>query len=148
VSDRDRTLVAIQATLGLAFVVNWLRSQEAVSLPWHVASWTALATGGSVGAIALWQLRRSFRVAPTPRRDGRLVTHGIYGFLRHPMYTSVVLVVLGLALVRPDALVLGSALVNLLFYLGKARYEEGLLLDHYPGYAAYRRRTIGVLPGW
>lgn len=145
---RDRILVTTQAILGVALVVSWLRSPEAVSLAWHVASWIAWGAAGGIGATAAWQLRRSFRVAPTPRGDGRLITHGIYGRLRHPMYTSVVLVVVGLAFVRPDAAVLASVAANLAFYLGKARYEEGLLLAHYPEYAAYRRRTMGVLPGW
>jgi protein-S-isoprenylcysteine O-methyltransferase Ste14 len=33
----------------------------------------------------------------------------------------------------------------IVFYLIKARHEEGILLAHFPGYAAYRARTRGVL---
>jgi protein-S-isoprenylcysteine O-methyltransferase Ste14 len=39
-----------------------------------------------------------------------------------------------------------SALAVIVFYLVKARYEEGLLRAAYPGYDAYRQRTHGVLP--
>lgn len=146
--SRDRWLVTVQATLGGALAVSWWFGLEAVTAVWHVISAVCLTLAGGIGVAALWQLRHSFRVAPTPRRDGRLVTDGIYRWLRHPMYTAVVLVASGLALVRPDPTVLGAAAANLAFYLAKARYEEGLLLAHYPDYAAYRKRTLGVLPGW
>lgn len=145
---RDRVLVTVQAMLGLALAIAWWRSPAAVGIESHVVALGLWGLAGAVGAPALWALRRVFRVAPTPRRDGELIARGIYRWLRHPMYTAVVLIVTGVAVVRPDPFVLGLAGLNLAFYLAKARYEEGLLLSHYPGYADYRRRTVGVLPGW
>lgn len=144
---RDRALVTLQAVLGVAFGVAWLRSFAAVGWVPHTISVGLIAGGVGLGLGALWALRRSFRVAPTPRNDGVLVTDGIYRRFRHPMYTAVLLLIAGCTLVRPDLPVLGLAVANLALYVGKARYEEGLLLAHYPDYAAYRRRTLGVLPG-
>jgi len=35
----------------------------------------------------------------------------------------------------------------IIFLFFKARFEEELLLAAYPGYAAYRAKTWGLLPG-
>ena len=144
----DRRIVAVQVVLGAALAAAYLRSDAASNPPFN---WPALVLAGiaaGIGVAALLALRPVFRVAPTPRRDGILVTHGIYRWLRHPMYNAVLLVVAAVALHRPDPWVLAAAGANVVFYLTKARYEEGLLRAHYPDYEAYRRRTLGVLPGW
>src|SRR6056297_678733 len=142
----DRRIVTAQALLGIALALSFLRSDAASGPPW---TWLALVLAGVaawVGVSALVILRPVFRIAPTPRRDGVLVTHGIYRWLRHPMYTAVLLTLAAVALYRPGPWVLAVAGVNIVFYLTKSRYEEGLLRAHYPGYEDYRRRTLGVLP--
>ena len=73
------------------------------------------------------------------------MTRGIYGRLRHPIYTAIVLVVVGFVLrgITPIGALLAFAIV--VFLVFKARYEETLLSARYPQYAEYRRRTRGVL---
>ena len=144
---RDRALVTVQALLGLSLLVAYLTSPyEASTLRTGVTlGLTAIAAG--IGGRALHDLRRHFRVAPTPRPDASLVETGVYGRLRHPMYTAVLTLVAAVSLHHPTAWVLLTAALNAVFYLAKARYEEGLLLEAFPGYAAYRRRTWGVVPG-
>jgi len=45
----------------------------------------------------------------------------------------------------PRLTVVVAALAVIIFYVIKARYEDRLLLAHFPGYEAYRKRTLGVL---
>jgi len=90
-------------------------------------------------------LGRALQVSPHPREGARLVDRGIYRFLRHPMYTTAVVCSVGLVLVEPRVTVAGAAVAVIAFYMAKARFEESLLLERYPGYADYRRRTLGVL---
>jgi len=107
-----------------------------------------LCVGGLVMmAAALAAMGRVMQVSPMPREEGRLITRGIYRSLRHPMYTAILLVVIGMLLRQPTLLVAiaGVALTALL--LAKARFEEGLLLQRYPDYAGYRRHTWGLIPG-
>jgi protein-S-isoprenylcysteine O-methyltransferase Ste14 len=96
-------------------------------------------------AAAFVSLRRAVKLSPYPRPDARLVENGIYRYLRHPMYSSAVVCSIGLVLVVPRFTVLAAAVGVTVFYLVKARYEESVLLAHYPGYAHYRARTLGVL---
>lgn len=145
---RERVLILVQLCLGFGVLVAALRAPDTATSAAREGIAIVLATVGiTIGAWALLVMRRHFRVVPSPKPDGELVAHGIYRWLRHPMYSAVLMVVAALTTLRPGAVVLALAAANFAFYLAKARYEEGLLLDHYPGYARYRARTWGVLPG-
>jgi len=110
-----------------------------------VAGRVLLWAGLLLAVSAFVSLGRAVKLSPNPRAGARLVESGIYRYLRHPMYTSAVVCSFGLALIVPRVTVLCAAIAVIVFYLVKARFEESLLLAHYPGYARYRARTLGVL---
>ena len=62
---------------------------------------------GVVGAtflgsgIAELRRARAFTAVPRPREEGRLVRSGAYRFVRHPVYTGLILGALGLAIITP-----------------------------------------------
>jgi protein-S-isoprenylcysteine O-methyltransferase Ste14 len=91
-------------------------------------------------------MRHAIQIAPEPRRDATLVTSGIYRWFRHPIYTAIVAIVIGLFLRRPTILVGVSAAGVIGFLYVKVRFEERLLLERYPEYAGYRTRTWGLFP--
>lgn len=103
------------------------------------------AAGLLLLGAALAPIRRAIQIAPEPRADASLVTTGIYGRLRHPIYTAIVMLVVGLFLRRPTFLVglTGAAIVA--FLAAKVRFEERLLSARYPEYPAYRKRTWGLI---
>lgn len=81
------------------------------------------------------------------QQDHRLVTAGPYGYVRHPLYTGLLVAMTGTALIWGD---LGS-LLGLLFAIGffslKAQREERILEAEFGAvYANYRARTGGLLP--
>lgn len=96
-----------------------------------------------LGVVAL---REVIQVAPEPREGGRLVTSGLYRRFRHPIYTGIVTVAVGMFLRRPTALVAVAAAVTIGFLVIKTRFEESLLQQRYPEYAEYRKRAVGVIP--
>lgn len=98
--------------------------------------------------IAMVSLRKVIQIAPAPREGGHLVTSGVYRWFRHPIYSAILLLVVGLFLTKPT---LGSAITGaavIAFLLIKARLEETLLVARYPDYADYRKRAWGVIPGF
>lgn len=85
-------------------------------------------------------------VTPTPKQRAGLVETGIYRYVRHPIYTSVLSGALGAALAHGHVIPLLIALVLIVFFTAKSRYEESLLRAAYPTYAAYMTRTGRFLP--
>jgi protein-S-isoprenylcysteine O-methyltransferase Ste14 len=76
-----------------------------------------------------------------------LVTAGPYAYVRHPLYTGLIVALAGTALVSGEyGALLGWVLLTSVFRM-KARREERLLEGEFgSGYAAYCRRTGRLLP--
>lgn len=74
-----------------------------------------------------------------------LVTHGIYGYVRHPIYAGDLLLLTGLELALNSWLVLG-VLVPLGVVLRQTQREEAVLTDSFPAYQSYRERTKRFIP--
>ncbi len=108
----------------------------------------ALLLGGLVvGVVSTIKLGKALTPNPIPRLDGHLETGGIYGLIRHPIYTAVLLAMLGIV-------VWGSSTWHLVFFLllvmllnVKARAEERLLLERYENYRDYARTVGRFVPG-
>lgn len=91
-------------------------------------------------------LRRSLTVVPIPKEDGRLSTTGLYRYVRHPMYSSVLLFALGIALNSGSFVKYVLALLLYLLFHAKSVYEEKYLKLKYPDYAEYARRIPRFIP--
>lgn len=79
----------------------------------------------------------------------QFVISGIYRYLRHPMYSGVMLMLLASPLQSINSLSMTLA-VALYFFTG-SRLEERRMLEYHPEYAAYRRSVPAFLPhfwGW
>lgn len=98
-------------------------------------------------AAAFISLREVIQINPEPKAGGHLVTSGLYRWLRHPIYTAILIVIVGLWLRQPTLLLLGVSLAVIGFLVFKTRYEERLLSERYPDYARYRRHSSGIIPG-
>ena len=106
-----------------------------------------LIVGGLLLAIAAQRdLGRSLTIMPRPREGGALVEQGVYGRARHPIYGGLVLAAFGWGLVCASvvALLLAAALLG--FFTLKSTREEAWLVERFPDYPAYRRRTKRFIP--
>jgi protein-S-isoprenylcysteine O-methyltransferase Ste14 len=92
------------------------------------------------------QLGAALQVNPSPKAGAKLVTTGIYRWFRHPIYTAIVLLVVGLFLRTSTIAVAGATAIVILYLAIKIRFEERMLLASYPHYAEYRRRAWGLVP--
>lgn len=91
-------------------------------------------------------LRRSLTALPIPKDEGELSTTGLYRYVRHPMYSSVLLLALGIAL-NSGSIVKYLLVICLyvLFYF-KSVYEEKYLKLKYPEYERYSARIPRFIP--
>jgi protein-S-isoprenylcysteine O-methyltransferase Ste14 len=97
---------------------------------------------------ARWQLGRNWSSQVTVKEGHSLVTAGPYGWVRHPIYTGMLLALLGTALAMGSARgFIGTALI-LAGFIVKLLAEEARMRETFPGaYDDYCRRTARLIPG-
>jgi protein-S-isoprenylcysteine O-methyltransferase Ste14 len=83
---------------------------------------------------------------PYPRADGELVQTGVYGLVRHSLYSGLILGTFALSLWRFSLSHLAITLVLLLVLNAKASREEVWLQERFPDYADYRQRVKKLIP--
>lgn len=133
--------IALSALVGL----GWSGALGGVAIAAGVA---LMALGGLLVVLGGVQLGSSLTPFPAPRPGGELSATGVYGRARHPMYGGGILIALGWSLVFASIVGLVLTVLLAVFFELKARREEAWLVDHYPGYSAYRRQTRRRLVPW
>jgi protein-S-isoprenylcysteine O-methyltransferase Ste14 len=96
---------------------------------------------------ARWTLAGNWSSDVTFKQNHQLVKSGPYRFVRHPIYTGLLVMFLGTALeVGSVHCWLAVPLVTSGFWI-KLKQEEALLLRHFPNeYPAYRKRVKALVP--
>lgn len=113
-----------------------------------VGAWAAAAAGVALGLWALASNRPgNFNIRPLPRVGGQLIEAGPYRWIRHPMYTAVLLVALSCAWAGPWALAWFGLVALAVVLLVKAGLEERWMRAAHPAYAEYQARTRRFIPG-
>jgi len=110
------------------------------------ASWVIVGIAAVLGLWAARWLGRGLTPLPLPNGRVDLVTGGPYRWVRHPMYTAVMLGMGGIAIRSGSwwSCAFAAALVAL--FAVKARWEERHLVAAFPGYQEYRERTGRFVP--
>lgn len=110
----------------------------------HVAEWVGICAM----VVAAFALGRGLTAAPLPNAHAALHTGGLYRFVRHPIYSGLLLFAVART-VGSGSLWTGLACVALVVLMNaKARWEEQHLVKRFPGYVAYAVRTSRFIPGW
>ena len=128
--------IAAFVLAGLNFRFGWLRLPD-----WAV--WTASAI--FLLAYLMWGevLRENAWLSRTVEvQEGqRVVDHGLYGVVRHPMYSASVLLFLSMPPVLNSPLSFLVMLCYLPLIAKRIRNEEKLLQKELPGYEEYAERV-------
>ena len=83
----------------------------------------------------------------TIKQDHALITSGPYAWVRHPIYTGILLMIGGSALAIATLMAFIGFMVFLAGVIIKLRQEEGLMMRRFPGsYPDYRRRVKRLVP--
>jgi len=111
----------------------------------------ALGIAQVIAAFSLhWWARahlRQFYVEDVVFQEGhRLVDTGPYRYVRHPTFTSFLMIALGLLMVNPALPTLLATIYAFWDFRSAAKKEEALLCENLDGYADYMRRTGRFVP--
>ncbi len=100
--------------------------------------------------LAIWariSLGRNWSGSVTVKKDHELVETGPYAYMRHPIYTALLLMFLGTALALET---FGGFLGFILFFMGfwiKLLQEEHLMRKQFPTeYPSYEKRVKRLIP--
>jgi protein-S-isoprenylcysteine O-methyltransferase Ste14 len=135
----------------LIWIVSPVFSFAEYSLrPWAFGAGVLCLVGG------LWWFHRAhselgtyWSVTLELRDNHRLITQGVYRYVRHPMYAALFLYSIGQALVLPNWVVGPSYLVAFgILFAFRIGAEERMMLETFGDeYAAYMARTKLLVPG-
>ena len=115
------------------------------------AGWLGIVIGAG-GLFVFWRAHADLGLNWSPtleiREKHELITRGIYGVIRHPMYASQWLLVIAQPLLLQNWI---AGFLNLFvfipFYLLRVKAEEQLMIDQFgEQYRAYMKNVGAVLP--
>lgn len=99
--------------------------------------------------LAVWAriyLGRNWGMPMTEKEEPELVTSGPYRFVRHPIYSGLLLGFLGTALATNLYWLIGLAVIGT-YFIYSATVEERMLTNTFPeAYPRYRTRTKMLIP--
>jgi protein-S-isoprenylcysteine O-methyltransferase Ste14 len=152
--DTDRSSYTVVQVTGILAIIAGVACRY---MDWVIApawvQWVALAIAAFGIAFREWAvitLGRNFSRTVEIKEGQRLVTSGPYRRIRHPAYTGMVLIYIGLALALGSWLggILAAVLI-LSATLYRIRVEEPVLVGAFgEEYKAYMQRTWKLFPGW
>jgi protein-S-isoprenylcysteine O-methyltransferase Ste14 len=100
-------------------------------------------------ALAIWarvHLGRNWGMPMTQKAEPELVTSGPYRFVRHPIYSGLLVAILGTALVTNLIGLIIVAILGAYFYYSASVEEENLTATFPAAYPEYRNSTKMLIP--
>ena len=144
--DLQKGRLLVFAQFGLILILALFPDSENVNSQAEIAGTALLLLGLLLLFAGFRGLGKSLTANPVQVDDGVLVTTGIYARLRHPIYTGLLVLTMGLVVASGvwAQLIAWFGLLGLLIY--KMRWEETLLSAKHKGYAAYKSRVPALFP--
>ena len=132
---------------GLMFLAAFLLAGLGRRFHWSLlpraVSWTAAVIFLLAYALYAEVLRENVYLSRTVEvQEGqKVIDTGLYGLVRHPMYTSTVFLFLSMPLILGSLPAFAVMLLYIPIIVKRIRNEEAVLAEGLPGYADYMRRV-------
>ena len=108
-----------------------------------------LLAGLSFSVVARRSLGGNWSSTVTLKQDHTLTRCGPYRIVRHPIYSGILLAVLGGVLARGEWRDLVALVLFFVAFMRKIQIEERFMLDQFgDAYVQYRRDVAALIPGF
>jgi protein-S-isoprenylcysteine O-methyltransferase Ste14 len=112
-----------------------------------ILGWILIACGTIVTVVAQGQMGRSWRIGIDDRPTD-LIADGLFAWSRNPIFSGMILTLIGAILIAPAAWSILFVSATVLLILVQTRYEEKHLIElHGQEYIAYAQKVGRFLPG-
>lgn len=137
-------LVVLQFVLLIVIVLLPHRSATLLSL---VVGVPLMAAGVVLGLAASRRLGSALTPTPVPIAEAGLRTDGVYAYLRHPIYSAILVAALGFTIALGSWWTLAGVVVLAVFFTIKYRWEDRLLAQEYgTAWQEWAARTGALVP--
>ncbi len=101
----------------------------------------------SLAIIPGWYLTRNGikTIFGVKRAVPEMVTEGVFGIVRHPIYAGAILFYLGVSFTTLSIASTGFCMLVILFYIVISRYEEKILTEQFGGDYLNYKNKVGML---
>ena len=145
-NSKDYILVGFQVVLFFLYIFD-LQIWNVVIPEWLRQTGLILAIFGVLlFLIAMLQLNKNLSPFPSPKSGSELVRSGLYKFIRHPIYTGILIAFIGFALFSESIYKIMITFGLYLLFLLKTEYEEHRLQEKFSEYDRYKKVTGRFLP--
>lgn len=145
--EQEKTQIAVVAVSSLLFVAAFVTAGLDFRFGWtHVPIWlVCLAAVLQLAAYGLYAevMRENAYLSRTVevQENQKVIDTGLYGIVRHPMYTSTILLFLAMPLVLGSWVSFAIMLLFPVVIVFRIRNEEKVLEEGLPGYREYKQRV-------
>lgn len=146
VSKNDFFFVALQLLLFAAYLFEFHVFELEVPDEVDFLHLVFAVFGIFMIGLGMLQLNKNLSPFPTPKNDSALITGGLFKYVRHPIYTGILITTFFLAFYLNSGYKLIIFLLLAILFYFKSEYEEKALLERFPQYEGYKASTGRFIP--
>ena len=126
-SVKDIFFMGMQAVLFLLYLARIKEIDVTIPYGLRIIGLLISVLGVLMMFSSVIALNRSLSAFPTPKQNAELVRTGLYKYIRHPIYTGILLFCVGYSLFSENTLRFIVFILLMILFRFKAGYEESLL---------------------
>lgn len=153
-AEKRPTQKAIQTATSIALCALYIAAGLDIRFGWSTVPVAVVVLGDVLVAVSFFILfvvfrQNSFAAATVELQpEQRVISTGLYGYVRHPMYTDSIVLFAGTALALGSYVALIPAVLLTLLIAARLVDEERFLCANLAGYEDYRRQVrYRLIPG-
>ena len=112
-------------------------------------TYTGIAISGfsiTLFAISRFSLGNNYSPCYDSYMPKNLKTTGVYSLVRHPIYSSNILLMIGVFVSTGSLIIAANTVILFIYYILSATIEEKAIIKKFPKYKSYKSRTGMFLP--
>lgn|SRR3989344_2341664 len=143
--NRSGLIDVCEKTFGNCFI-SFARIKDPTPFVGKVGAITGLF-GLIIAILARYALSENWSPKVELKKEHKLVTSGVYAYVRHPIYFGMALMATGTVIVAQSKIVFFLFLIIILIFLNRIKREEDLMQKTFPKeYPIYKNRTKSLIP--